>query len=208
MMRFSIRNEGSPQYVEGVEATAILEGVRDGIWEMTDEVRGPGESNWQSLELHPVFAKAMAEFEPPPAKPHDDETRLDMNPLIDVALVLLIFFMLTTTYEELRKELIPASGSSLEKQGKATTDKQLQSFTIRVTAKVEGEKTVIRVENEVVDARELQKKFEDWMTRTGHTKLAMEISPDVEWETVVRIQDAAAGAKITETIRIVRPPRE
>jgi hypothetical protein len=31
----------------------------------------------------------------PPAKPYDDETRLDMTALIDVTLVLLIFFILT-----------------------------------------------------------------------------------------------------------------
>ena len=61
----------------------------------------------------------MADYEPPPPKHPEDETRLDMNPLIDVALVLLIFFMLTTTYEELRKEFNPPRDTS-RTQGKAT----------------------------------------------------------------------------------------
>ena len=40
-----------------------------------------------------------------------------MNPLIDVALVLLIFFILTTTYEELRKEFLPPEPQAENKQG-------------------------------------------------------------------------------------------
>lgn len=207
-MKFSIRHEGAPQYQEGVAAEEILQGVRDGLWEPTDEVRGPGESDWRALEVHPVFEAAMADYEPPPPKVPEDETRLDMNPLIDVALVLLIFFMLTTTYEELRKEFVPPPGTSTEKQGKVKTEKELKSFTIRVTAQQEGDTSVFRVEGEVVNRRDLESKFKEWVERTGHRKLAMEIDPNVPWNAVVAIQDAAAGARIEETIRIVRPPRE
>src|SRR5687768_11186452 len=101
MNTWKMRHEGAPQSVEGLTAELIVEGVQEGQWEPTDEVMGPGESDWKSLETHPHFAEAMAAYDPPMSPPLPDETRLDMNPLIDVALVLLIFFILTTTYTEL-----------------------------------------------------------------------------------------------------------
>jgi biopolymer transport protein ExbD len=207
-MIFSIRHEGSPQYVEGVAAAEILEGVKEGLWEPTDEIRGKGDADWTAIEQHPAFAAAMADMEPPPPKHPEDDTRLDFNPLIDVALVLLIFFMLTTTYEELRKEFVPPPGQSTEKQGRVKTEKELKSFTIRVTARQDGDATVFQVEGETIARKDLEAKFKEWIERSGHRKLAMEIDPNVPWSAVVAIQDAAAGAKIDETIRIVRPPRE
>src|SRR5260370_2783852 len=66
---------------------------------------GRQDTGWVAIESHPDCAGAAADIEPPPAKIHEDETRLDMNPLIDVCLVLLIFFILTTSYAALQKVL-------------------------------------------------------------------------------------------------------
>ncbi len=208
MNLFNVRPQGSPEFVEGVSAEDILDGVKEGIWEPTDEVTGPGETEWQPLELHPVFAGAMADFEPPPPPPPEDETRLDFNPLIDVALVLLIFFMLTATYEQLRKEFTPPPTEREKSQGKAKTDNDIKQFAIRVTAKMENDQLVYRVENEVVAEDDVEAKFKEWMEKTKYSALAMEIDPKVPWHAVVKIQDAAAGAKISEIIRVTRPPRE
>ena len=114
---WSIRHQGSPDPVDGISAEEIVDGVKEGIWEPTDEVMGPNDPDWVSLEEHPVFAQAMADYEPPPPKHYPDETKLDMNPLIDVALVLLIFFMLTTTYEQMRREFEPGKGVRDNKKG-------------------------------------------------------------------------------------------
>ena len=116
MILWSVRHQGSPESVDGLTAEDIVDGVKEGIWDPSDEVMGPNDADWQSMEQHPVFAQAMAEYEPPPPKHHPDETRLDMNPLIDVALVLLIFFIITTTYEELRKEFNPPPGQREEEK--------------------------------------------------------------------------------------------
>lgn len=206
MILWQMRHEGSPQSVEGLTAEDVLDGVKEGIWEPTDEVMGPRDSDWQALEVHPIFAKAMADYEPPPPKPMEDETRLDMNPLIDVALVLLIFFMLTTTYEELRKEFNPPPAQRDQKGRK--TDSDVKQVAVRVTAKTEDEKTVYRVEGEVVAEQDLEAKFVEHMKKLGHDKLAMEVDPLVPWKAVVAIQDAAAGAKFQQIIRIIRAPRE
>ena len=208
MNLFNVRPQGSPEFVEGVSAEDILDGVKEGLWEPTDEVTGPGETEWQPLELHPVFAGAMADFEPPPPPPPEDETRLDFNPLIDVALVLLIFFMLTATYEQLRKEFTPPPTEREKTQGPKKTDNDIKKFAIRVTAKMENDQLVYRVENEVVAEDDVEAKFKEWMEKTKYSALAMEIDPKVPGHAVVKIQDAAAGAKISEIIRVTRPPKE
>src|SRR4051794_777434 len=110
-MNWTIRHQGSPRAVDGLSSGQVLEGLQDGRWEPTDEVKADGEPRWRSLEEHPQFAEAVADLEPPEPKHAEDETRLDMNPLIDVCLVLLIFFILTTTYETIRKVLDMPSAS-------------------------------------------------------------------------------------------------
>ena len=207
MNLWTVRHQGSPQSVDGLTADDVLDGVKEGIWEPSDEVMGPDDADWVPLEQHPVFAQAMADYEPPPPAHPPDETKLDMNPLIDVALVLLIFFMLTTTYEELRKEFNPPPGERQAKQG-PTPDSELKKVSIRVTARMENDQPVYRVEGEAVPEGDLEAKFREHRERSGHDRLAMEVDPEVPWKAVVAIQDAAAGAKFAEIIRVVRPPRE
>lgn len=207
MNDWSIRHQGSPDPVEGVSADEVVDGVKEGIWEPTDEVMGPNDPDWVPLEEHPVFAGAMAEYEPPPPKHYPDETKLDMNPLIDVALVLLIFFMLTTTYEELRKEFNPPPGERENKKG-AVTETKLKSLAVRVVCRMENGQPVYLVEGEVVPESQLEDKFKYYKETLGHNKLAMEVEAQVPWKAVVAIQDAAAGAKFEEIIRVLRSPRE
>jgi biopolymer transport protein ExbD len=206
MILWNVRHQGSPEAVEGVTAEEIVDGVKEGIWEPDDEVMGPDDPDWTSLEVHPIFAQAMAEYEPPPPKHHPDETKLDMNPLIDVALVLLIFFILTTTYQELRKEFNPPPAQ--RDQTGPKTDKDVESIAVRVAARMENDKVVYQVESEAVAEGDLEAKFKEYRESLGHDKLAMEIDPQVPWKAVVAIQDAAAGAKFGEIIRVVRVPRE
>ena len=204
MILWNIRHEGSPQSVDGVTAEDILDGVKEGLWETSDEVMGPDDGDWTALERHPVFAQAMADYEPPPPKHPDDETRLDMNPLIDVALVLLIFFMLTTTYEQLRKEFNPPGDIQPNPQGGAVKASDLRKSSVMASARMDGDNIVYRVEDEVVTEDKLEDRFKELIESSGRMDLAMEVDPDVPWEAFVRIQDAAAGAKFQQIIRIVR----
>jgi biopolymer transport protein ExbD len=146
----------------------------------------------------------MEVLDPPFAPPHPDETKLDMNPLIDVALVLLIFFILTTTYQELRKKIDPPMGSSGETPSIGAAE--LKQLAIVVTVRQEGEQTVIRVENEVVAENDLQAIFEKLKNETGRNRLAVDMEKTIPWKIFIAIQDAAAGAKFLETIRLERPP--
>jgi biopolymer transport protein ExbD len=202
---WNIRHEGSPQSVDGVTADDILDGVKEGLWETSDEVMGPDDKEWTALEQHPVFAQAMADYEPPPPKRPDDETRLDMNPLIDVALVLLIFFMLTTTYEELRKEFNPPGDLQPNPQGKAISQGDLERTAVRVSATTEGDQIVYRVDDEIVAEDKLEERFKELIESSGRTDLAVELDSEVAFKAFTKIHDAAAGAKFQKIIRVVRP---
>src|SRR5262245_38710805 len=97
-MPWQLRHQGSPQAVTGLSLQQIAEGLRDGLWETTDEVMCPSDQVWQAIENHPALAELAEEIEAPPPLHRDEGTHLDFNALIDVCLVLLIFFILTTTY--------------------------------------------------------------------------------------------------------------
>jgi biopolymer transport protein ExbD len=196
-MNYSIRHEGSPRSIDHLSVAQVLEGLRDGLWEPTDEVKGPQDPQWLALENHPQFADAAADYEPLPPPSHGDETRLDMNPLIDVALVLLIFFILTTTYETMRK-VMDMPGATAEKQeGKLTevSPELVKEVMIKVEARQENGQPVIRVEDEPVAEKDLRSALRRYVRETRKTRLLID-AKGVEWGVVVKIQDEARGAGV------------
>ncbi len=197
MSTWLVRREGSPRAAEVPSAQRVLEGLQDGDWDPTDEVRGPADSDWVAIENHPQFAAAVAEMEPPPP-PHPDETRLDMNPLIDVALVLLIFFILTATYTTLRRVLdLPPEPT--DEKGKPTQTVRFQDLKDRVfTVKVRMEegKPVIKLENRVVLLDEIDAAIQEYVRNTGRKEMWADVAPDVPWGIEARIYDAAKGADV------------
>lgn len=203
-MTWKIRHQGSPQLVEGLTLPQVVEGLQDGQWEPTDEVMGPNEGQWVALENHPQLAEVAADYEPPPPPSHEDETRLDMNPLIDVALVLLIFFILTTTYETMRKVLEMPSMSSDQVEGKLTevAPEVVKDLMIVVEARQEDGKPIVRVEGKEVALPELETALKGYV-RQRKTELLIDAA-GVEWGTVVAIQDAARGAGIQKAHYLVK----
>lgn len=197
-MSWSVRFEGSETVVELPTAQRVLDGVREGEWGPTDDVRGPADTSWTPIEEHAQFADAVAEMEPP-APPHDDETRLDMNPLIDVALVLLIFFILTTTYSVLRRTIdIPAEPDPKEDKGK-TTKVKLQDVlerSFKVEASMTGDRVVLRVKDTIIELGELEKSLTDVMRTTTHREMLLEFEGRVPWGILAKIIDAAKAAEV------------
>ncbi len=205
---WKVKREGSTVISEYENPADILEGFADGIWSSTDEVMGPKESRWSKLETHPLFAIPIDEYEQGKLMPVEEETRLDMNPLIDVSLVLLIFFILTTTVEELRKELPAPVGEPDKTEGKSITEKELNENTLRVTAAMQGMEPILTLESQQIPLDNLEQALKAKVNETNKKSLAVEIQPNVPWGVFTLIQDAAAGAGIQETLRINRqqPP--
>src|SRR5262245_54221835 len=107
VMAWQVRHQGSPRVLQNVTLEQIAQGLRDGALEATDEVMGPDDTTWTAIENHPGLADVVADLEPPEARYHAEATSLDMNALIDVCLVLLIFFILTTTYAAAVQKVVP-----------------------------------------------------------------------------------------------------
>ncbi len=197
-MSWKIRHQGSPRSIEGLALPQVVEGLQEGLWEPTDEVMGPDDGAWQPIENHPALAEAALDIEPPPPKPHEDETRLDMNPLIDVALVLLIFFILTTSYAVLQRVIDLPGNTPKKAEGKLrrVTPDQVKEVMIRVQARKGPDgKPVIKVEDEAVEMPYLRATLEKYVKSTRKTSLLLD-AQGVDLGTLVDIEDAAKGAQM------------
>lgn len=203
-MTWQIRHQGSPTSVGGLDPAQIIEGLQNGRWDPEDEVRGPADEDWRALEDHPEFADLVEEIEPPARPEPEDETRLDMNPLIDVTLVLLIFFILTTSYAALQKSLAyPASAG----EGAVPEVKQsdVERYTIQAAAVRENGAPVIRIQGEVVAKEKLAARLTQLRQQTRKSELLLDAADDVDWETFIAVQSAATEAGIEKIIIPQKP---
>src|SRR5262245_26118538 len=193
MSAWLVRQEGSPQAVGVPSAGEVISGLRDGNWLPTDEVKGPDDSDWQPIEAHPTFTHAAEEVEPPKAEPKD-ETHLDMNPLIDVCLVLLIFFILTITYASLERA-IEVPQSNPEQKGPAKVEfKDIRDRVFVVSAKMDGDRPVIRVEKKEVAPNQISAEIKKVIETTGRKEMVLDADPkEVPWGIITTILDAAKG---------------
>jgi biopolymer transport protein ExbD len=186
----------------------IVQGLRDGVWAPTDEVQGPGEDGWMALESHPQFADVIEEMDETPSRPHEDETRLDMNALIDVTLVLLIFFILTTTRSVAVQKIIPLPSVTDAKKGtKVYQADQVKKYMIRLQVvnspdkgfefRVEGQSAdLLNADKKTLNKEKLAKLLQP-LVRGQPPKTEMVLdAPDISWGLVVAIQDAAKSAGV------------
>jgi biopolymer transport protein ExbD len=192
MPAWFVRQEGSPTAATVPSEAEVLAGLRDGIWLPTDEVRGPAEAEWQRIEAHPVFAEAAGEIEPPIVEPKD-ETHLDMNPLIDVCLVLLIFFILTITYASLERA-IDVPELNPDKKGPSQIEyKDIKDQVFLVTAKMDGNTPVVRIAMKDVPLDQIAAEMKRVIETTGRKDMVLDSERDVPWGVITTILDAAKG---------------
>jgi biopolymer transport protein ExbD len=195
-MSWKVRHEGSPKHIELATAQEVLQGLIDGQWEPTDEVRGPDDATWVSLENHPQFSEAAADLEPVP-KYHEDESKLDMNALIDVCLVLLIFFILTTSYAQLQARIDNPHVSGDEEGPPTITQEQMKDTMIRLTVRLDKDKPIIKIEDKEVDQKKLAVELSRMVSKPPHkTTLLMVFDGDVKNGTLTAIEDAAKQAGV------------
>jgi biopolymer transport protein ExbD len=197
-MSWQVRHEGSPNATTGLTAHQVVEGLTEGVWDPSAEVKGPGEAKWTPLEQHPVFEEALSNYESPPKPAHDD-THLDMNPLIDVALVLLIFFILTTSYDAMRRIMDMPAMSAKGQKGEVRVQDAKAPDLIMVKASYKDGKVVVNVDGSDIS----EDGIKDGMLKVAfqkavnekRTKMVIDVK-DVPWGTVVDIIDAGHGAYV------------
>jgi biopolymer transport protein ExbD len=203
MSAWLVRQEGSPKAVSVPSPAEVLAGLRDGNWLPTDEVKGPADAAWQPIETHPAFAEAAAEIDPPRPEP-PDETHLDMNPLIDVCLVLLIFFILTITYASLERAITIPEDTPDSKGPSKVELKDIRDRVFLVTARMDGDKVVVRVENKVVPVEQVAAEMKQVIDTTGRREMVLDIDKDVPWGVETAILDAAKGNGVNNIINNFR----
>lgn len=214
---FQLRHQGSPQSVRNLTQNEIETGLRDGVWEPTDEVLGPGETTWIGLENHPQFAELCEELEAPPHRKHVEDVHLDMNPLIDVCLVLLIFYILTTSYAQAVSKLVPLPTVNTEVKGPPKITPQQVKKMIRIYASQDGAgKPILRIENQPVqvladdgksiDPAKMRDAIKPFVHVSGgdrKTEVLLD-AREVSWGAVVAIQDAAKAAGVLTINHVMR----
>src|SRR5207302_1513145 len=100
-------------------------------------------------------------------------------------LVLLIFFILTTSYAALQK-VLPMPGVSAQpvKGPPVISQERVKEFMIKVEARQENGKAVIRVEDKVVEPENLVGAIRQFVKKDRKTDLLIDAA-GVEWGVVV-----------------------
>jgi len=192
MSGWLVRPEGSPQAIHLSSVEQVLAGIREGHWLPSDEVKGPGEDQWRSIDTHPLLADSVVEWLTPP-RVQEDETHLDMNPLIDVCLVLLIFFILTITYASLERAIDIPPLNPDQKGPTQINYKDIKDQVFVVTARMDGDRPVVRIEKQEVPISQIAREMKRVIENTGRREMVLDVDKAVPWGIVTAILDAAKG---------------
>jgi len=203
MNDWKFRHEGSPVASADLPFDQIVQGLVDGKIHVEDEVKGPTDAGWQKFEDHPAFAELVSELEPEEEDHHDEETSLDMNPMIDVALVLLIFFILTTTYTQLQKIIEAAEASQTEGGVKVVSKEQAESTMVMVKATFKDGKTTIFVDGQETPLEGLVAKLKPYARDPAKRTILLEHDGDVPHKYIVAIQDKGKSAGFNKVALLV-----
>lgn len=200
-MSWKVRHEGSPRTVDNLTPGQIAQGLEEGLWAPTDEVQGPDDTAWTPIENHPIFADVAADLDLTPERKPDEGTHLDMTALIDVCLVLLVFFILTTGYAALQKMLEMGRLDLDVKNGVViVSPKQVDELFLKISVQMEKGEPVIRLENEIVAPGDLPARLLSLVRQTHKVHLFARHDYDVPWGAVVPIHDAAKFAGIQDAV--------
>lgn len=200
-MAWRLRHEGSPQPIPTpLTSEQIVDGLRDGVYATSDEVRGNGTEKWTRLEAHPHFAEVaevIQEIED--EKSHEiEDNNIDMNPLIDVCLVLLVFFILATTMSVMEKVMRLPDNQAENKKPRELTPEQAQKF-IMVRVERKGSGTVFKVNDYETTEQNLTRELER-MKKEGKSDMILDIGPGVDFGSYTIAVDKAREARIEKIL--------
>ena len=205
MNAWKVRHEGSPVSSPDLTFAQVMQGLVDGRFSPEDEVKGPTEQAWVKLEDHPAFTETCPTSTCRRRRFTTTKRDLDMNALIDVCLVLLIFFILTTTYTQLQKIIDAAEATSKQRGNvKRIPQGQVNETMIRVEAKQSGDTTTVRVEGKEVPLEDLGRELRKLSGAANKVEVLLEHDADVPHGVIVAIQDAARSAKM-EKVHLLVP---
>ncbi len=113
-----------------------------------------------------------------------ESPRVDLTPMVDVVFLLLIFFMISTTFVE-----TPGLTINLPQSSSHQVDKEPQE--VRVYLKADG---TIYLEQSQVNEAELRRQLESFGPRARTTTFLLMADKDALHGRVVRLMDSAKSA--------------
>jgi len=216
-MSWQLRHEGSPRVIQDLTVQQIVDGLRDGLWETSDEVLGPLEKDWCKIEVHPRLAEIAEEVLAPPPVRQEEPSSIDMNALIDVCLVLLIFYMITAAYAALVQKSVPLPMTRADAKGfRVVRVDEVKSKMITVQAYHDKEgKPVVLVQNQrvkdvllkdgvTIDADKVRDAARPYVKGEGHKTEVLLDARDITWENTIQIQDGARAAGVQTVHHVLK----
>ncbi len=196
MSRWDLRNHDSDSKSILLESIEIQDLIVSGLISINDEIRKEGETTWKTFLDYPEFDDT---FSVKSSIKHDEDENIDMNALIDVCLVLLVFFILLTSYAKLVQHLEAAKTNPDSKIPSITTTQADQKT--KVVIKTEAGKTLFYINEQVVESENLTTALKASARKLKSKDMILFYSDDVPYQAVISIQDAARAADFQQILQ-------
>ncbi len=196
MSRWDLRNHDSDSKSILLDSIEIQDLIVSGLISINDEIRKEGETTWKTFLDYPEFDDT---FSIKSSIKHDEDENIDMNALIDVCLVLLVFFILLTSYAKLVQHLEAAKTNPDSKIPSITTTQADQKT--KVVIKTEAGKTLFYINEQVVESENLTTALKASALKLKSKDLILFYSDDVPYQAVISIQDAARAADFQQILQ-------
>ncbi len=203
--------------------TGNLPPTREWIPEIDGDRKGADERAWaatRELSEKPLPKPVLGEpprTKPPLPKPggsEDEEFTLrkakaeleemDLTPMVDVTFLLLIFFMITASFNLTKTIETPAPDPDSKGAQTLQTLEELEQTSIMV--RIDSQDTIY-VDDEPVDASDLEDVLGDKLRAEQKNEVIIQSSPESRHESMVNVYDAATGAGM-QNIRLAAPKSE
>ncbi len=123
----------------------------------------------------------------------DDDAQIDMTPMLDIVFIMLIFFIVTTTFSN-EKGL-----SANRPPDNPPTNQPSKALSIRIDA--DGQ---IQMAGRIVDIRRVVANTQTFLAENNTTTAAIQAHEDTEHGIVVEVMDQVKQAGITNVSVLVR----
>jgi biopolymer transport protein ExbD len=212
-MSWKLRHTGSPQAISNLSPQQIAEGLAEGDYEPGDEVMGPSDNRWIPMEEHPHFLETVEAYNDSlDAEVIDgSEDHIDMNPLIDVCLVLLVIFIMAQSMAILDKVIeapkVPKKEANQRALKVIDLSKKNDTMILLEAMGEENKEAVIKVEGQTVALNDLPNRLKSMVFNNPQKNMLVVKHQGINHGTMVAICDAAAQANIRE-VKVGASPKQ
>ena len=196
MSLWELRNHGTDLKSTLFEFIEIQELIVSGLIFINDEIRKEGETVWKTLLDYPEFEETFASKS---TIKQDEDDNIDMNALIDVCLVLLVFFILLTSYAKLVQHL-EAAKTNADSNIPSLSTSQADQKT-KVVIKTEAGKCLFYINEQVVESNNLTSVLKASARKLKNKDLILYYSDEVPYQAIISLQDAARAADFQQILQ-------